>query len=65
MAMTQDQSNATHWNGEIRVTKLFAHFVSSTTYGTLSSTMKPKLKELLLDYPKGELMTLYGHPQRL
>src|SRR5437764_10039718 len=52
--MTRGQSNATNWNGDsqdsIPVTKLFAHFVSSTTYGTLSSTVKAKLKELLLDY---------------
>ena len=49
--VTRDPSNATNWNGDsVPVTKLFAHFVSSTTYGTLSSTVKPKLKELLLDY---------------
>jgi 2-methylcitrate dehydratase PrpD len=52
--VTQDPSNATKWNrdsqDDIPVTKLFAHFVSSTTYGTLSSTVKSKLKELLLDY---------------
>src|SRR5437660_10336252 len=52
--VTREPSNATNWNGDtqdgIQVTHLFAHFVSSTTYRTLSPTVKPKLKELLLDY---------------
>jgi 2-methylcitrate dehydratase PrpD len=35
---------------EAPVTKAFARFVSSTGYQVLSSTVKSKLKELLLDY---------------
>jgi 2-methylcitrate dehydratase PrpD len=55
--MAPDQSNMmtghSTSNGDradIPVTKLFAQFVSSTTYRGLSSTVKSKLKELLLDY---------------
>ena len=58
--MASDQSNTANGmrdhstpNGdgqEVPLTRLFACFVSSTTYGTLSAVVKSKLKDLFLDY---------------
>ena len=47
---TKDHSTSNGEGGDIPVTKLFARFVSSTKFRALSSTVKSKLKELLLDY---------------
>ena len=46
----KDQSTSDQDSQDIPVTKLFAQFVSLTSYQSLSSTVKSKLKELLLDY---------------
>lgn len=42
--------NTTGGGQDVPVTKLFSRFVASTTYNTLTPTMKSKLKDLLLDY---------------
>ena len=47
---TNGVNGTTIGHHEIEVTKLFSHFVSSTTYTLLSPEVISKLKELLLDH---------------